>query len=206
MKRIFACTIALVLTLALASAAFAETIRPVPTTVDLNNLANRVVRTDVTYKGDGKMTLTLFELERFDAEAIRNVKAGDVIVTEGEEVAVESIDEDGPDIIFNMGKENEMLFCDNGNGQYEHVMENDFVPWIRIGEMDKEILEYFPIIDIIDPLTGEALDDYTVYDGARLKELLENPDAVGFDVKNVDIAYDANGEISMMRRYYSPAQ
>ena len=109
-------------------------------------------------------------------------------------------------IIFNKGTENEMLFCDAGNDEFEHVMESDYVPWIRLGTMDVEILEYYPILDAIDPITGDPLEEYAIYRGDKLKELLQNPDAVGFNCKNVDVVYDRNNQPVLMRREFSSAQ
>ena len=50
-----------------------------------------------------------------------------------------------------------MLFCDAGNDEFEHVMESNYVPWIKLGTMDVEILEYYPILDAIAPITGNLL-------------------------------------------------
>lgn len=206
MKKLISVILALGIVLALMCTVSAESIQPKAPTIDINNLEGRMVKTDIDYKEGDMMTLTLYENESFDAEAIRNAKVGDVIVTDGEEVTIESIDADGPDIIFNKGTENEMLFADAGKDAFEHVMENDFVPWIKLGSMDVEILEYYPILDIIDPLTGEMLEEYTVYRGDKLKELLQNPDAVGFNTKNVDVVYDGHNQPVLVRREYSPAQ
>ena len=206
MKKLICVMITLVLLLATVCAASAETIQAKPVTIDINHLEGRMVKTDIDYKEGNMMTLTLYENERFDAEVIRAVKVGDVIVTDGEEVTIESVEADGPDIIFNKGAENEMLFCDAGTDECEHVMESDYVPWIKLGSMDIEILEYYPILDAIDPITGDLLEEFTVYRGDKLKELLQNPDAVGFNCKNVDVVYDHNNQPVLMRREFSSAQ
>ena len=206
MKKLICVMMILAAMAALICTASAETIQAKPVTIDIDHLEGRMVKTDIEYKEGNTMTLTLYENERFDAAAIRAVKAGDVIVTDGEEVTIETIDADGPDIIFNKGTENEMLFCDAGNDEFERVMENDYVPWIKIGSMDAEILEYYPILDAIDPITGDLLEEYAIYRGDTLKELLQNPDAVGFNCKNVDIVYDRNNQPVLVRRQYSPAQ
>ena len=206
MKKLLCMMAALALTLAVICTASAETIQPKPVTIDINHLENRMVKTDIDYKEGDIMTLTLYENERFDAEAIKAVKVGDVIVTDGDEITIESIDPDGPDIIFNKGTGNEMLFCDAGNDEFEHVMESDYVPWIKLGSMDVEILEYYPILDMIDPITGDILDEYAIYRGDKLKELLKNPDAIGFNCKNVDVVYDRLNQPVMMKREFSSAQ
>lgn len=206
MKKLICLMIALALPLALICTASAETIQAKPVTIDINRLEGRMVKTDIDYKEGNIMILTLYENERFDAGAIRAVKVGDVIVTDGDEITVDSVEAEGPDIIFNRGTENEMLFCDAGNDEFEHVMESDYVPWIKLGSMEMEILEYYPILDAIDPITGDLLEEYALYRGDRLKELLQNPDAVGFNCKNVDVVYDRNNQPVMMRREFSSAQ
>lgn len=206
MKKLICIMITFIATLALICNASAETIQAKPVTIDINHLENRMVKTDIDYKEGDMMTLTLYENERFDAEAIRAVKVGDVIVTDGEEITIESIEADGPDVIFNKGAGNEMLFCDAGNDEFEHVMESDNVPWIKLGSMDMEILRYYPILDAIDPITGDLLEEYAIYRGDKLKELLQNPDAIGFNCKNVDVVYDHNNQPVLMRREFSSAQ
>ena len=206
MKKLICTMITLALTLTAICAASAETIQAKPVTIDINHLEDRMVKTDIDYKEGTIMTLTLYENERFDAEAIKGIKVGDVIVTDGEEITIESIDPDGFDIIFNKGTGNEMLFCDAGNDEFEHVMDSDYVPWIKLGSMDMEILEYYPILDAIDPITGDLLEEYALYRGDKLKELLQNPDAIGFNCKNVDVVYDRHNQPVLMKREFSSAQ
>ena len=79
MKKLICVMITLVLLLAAVCAASAETIQAKPVTIDINRLEGRMVKTDIDYKEGDIMTLTLYESERFDAEAIRAVKVGDVI-------------------------------------------------------------------------------------------------------------------------------
>jgi len=205
MKKLIAVIAALALAVCAVATASAETVKPNPATIDINNLENLYVTTDIALKDDNTMTLTLYEPERFAPEAIAAVKVGDTIVTDGEEVAITSIDRDGPDYVFNQGTETEMLFCDGGK-YFEHSMENDNVPWIKIGSMDKEILEYYPILDWVDPKTGECYDEVVVYRGDKLKELLKDPEGASFDVKNVHVLYDGNNEIQLIWRFYSPLQ
>lgn len=206
MKKLIAATLSLVLVLALVCTASAETIQAKPTEIDPANLEGRMIRTDIEYKEGDRMLLTLYTRERFDAAAIKTVQPGDVIVTDGEEVKIETVETDGPDILFNKGTETQMLFCDAGHDEFEHVMEDDEVPWIQLTTLDLEKLEYYPIIDHVDPFTGEMLTEPAVYYGDKLMELLKNPDAASFAVKNVDVVYDRNNMPVLMVRYYSAAQ
>ena len=51
-------------------------------------------------------------------------------------------------------------------------------------------------------------DQSVIYEiaGDRLKELLQDPEAVSFSCKNVDVVYDRSNQPVLMRREYSPAQ
>ena len=205
MKKLIAVAAAVALAVCAVAAASAEAIKPNAPTIDINNLENRCVTTDLTLKDDKTMTMTLYEKERFDPEAIKAVKAGDTIFTDGKEVAITSVDQDGPDYIFNKGTDTEMMFC-LGVKYYEHYMENDQVPWIELGSMDREILDYYPILDWVNPATGETYDEVVVYRGDKLKELLKDPAGASFSVKNVQVLYDENNEPKLIWRFYSPLQ
>ena len=64
-----------------------------------------------------------FEAKERAARTARNPRTG-------EEIKIETVDTDGPDFVFNKCTENEMLFCDAGHDEFEHCMDNDYVPWI----------------------------------------------------------------------------
>ena len=96
MKKLICAVITLTVLLALICTASAETIQAKAATIDINHLEGRMVKTDIDYKEGNIVTLTLYENERFDADAIKAAKAGDRIVTDGEEVVIESIDSNNP--------------------------------------------------------------------------------------------------------------
>ena len=50
------------------------------------------------------------------------------------------------------------------------------------------------------------LTQTAIYRGDKLKELLQNPEAVGFSSKNVVVVYDRTNQPVLMMREYSPAQ
>lgn len=208
-KNIIAAVSALLLALVLAGTAMAETVSPLPPQTDINNLADRFVTTDIEYTGNGKATLTLYENERFDADAIKAVKAGDVILSEGQAISVESVEWDGPDLYFNRGTDSEALFCENSQGTFEHVyhIEDDRIAQVKLGTMDQEILPYITMLDWVDAKTGESYEDKpAVRNGDELLKLLESNDGPSFSVNNVRILYDSNNKPVLIWRYYSPAQ
>ena len=152
------------------------------------------------------MTLTLLENEQFSAEAVKAIKAGDVIVSDGEETTVETLEWDGPDLFINRGTEKEMLLTDASHGVFERVMENDRVPKLTIGTLEQEIEPYMIMLDWVDPKTGEVLDDIAVRSGDELKALLESNDGPSFAVENVRMLFDSGNQPCLIWRYYSPAQ
>ena len=208
MKKLITILASAAIILCIAGTAMAGTIVPLYPTTDIYHLEDQFVTTNIELvEGSTDMAVfTLFQSERFADSAIRSIQPGDVIVTDGEEVTVNTIDEDGPDFIFNKDTADEMLFCDAGDGIFEHVAENDLVPDIRLGSFQIELLDYFPFLDSIDPMTGEPLDTVAVRSGEDLRNLLADPDAVGFSTHNVRVLYDNNNKPRLIWRFYSPLQ
>lgn len=205
-KKITALLVAALMTVTAAGAALAETVAPNPGRIDMQHLENRYVTTNIEYKGDGMATLTLLENEQFDAETIRAMQVGDVIRSDGEEITVESLTWDGPDLRVNEGTDQEMLLCDAGDGVFERVEEDDRVPQVTIGTMEWEILPYVVMLDGVDAMTGETLEQPAVRMGDDLIALLESGDGPSFAVENVHILYDHNNQPQLVWRSYSPAQ
>lgn len=201
-----AASLLMILALAVSSAAAGNTIRPLYPTTDLYHLEDRLVTTDIELKeGSGSVAVfTLYERERFAEAAVRNAMPGDVIVTGGKEIAVVSIEADGPDFIFNKGTDTEMLFCDASGGIFEHVGENEIVPDICLGSFEVDLLDYFPILDWVDPRTGEELETVAVRTGEELRALLADPSAVRFNCRNVRVLYDNMNQPQLIWRFASP--
>jgi len=205
-KRIIAVLAACVLAVAAAGTALAETVRPNPGKIDIQDLGGRFITTDIEYKGNGMADLTLLENEQFDAEAVKAIQPGDVICSDGEEIKVESLEWDGPDLFINRGTAQEMLLCDNGHGFYERWMEDDRVPQLTVGTITCEILPYMMLLDWVDPVSGELLENLALRSGEDLLTLLERADGPSFAVENVRVLYDDNSQPVLFWRYYSPAQ
>ena len=205
-KKIIAILAAVTLTITTAGAALAETISPNPGKIDINDLEGRYITTNIEYKGNGEAVLTLIENEQFDEEAIKAVQAGDVILSDGEEIKVETVEWDGPDLFINRGTAEEALFCEAGKGAFERVMENDMVPQLTIGTLEWEITPYTVMLDWVDPESGEVLEDPALRSSEEMTALLENGNGPSFAVGNVKILYDHYNIPQLVWRYYSPAQ
>lgn len=205
-KKVIAMAAAAAMSVTMIGASLADTIQPLPIKTDIQHLEDHFVTTNIEYKGNGIMTLTLLENEQFSAETVKAIKAGDVIVSDGEETTVETLEWDGPDLFINRGTEKEMLLTDASHGVFERVMENDRVPKLTIGTLEQEIEPYMIMLDWVDPKTGEVLDDIAVRSGDELKALLESNDGPSFAVENVRMLFDNGNQPCLIWRYYSPAQ
>ena len=205
-KKVLAMAAAAAMSVTMIGASLADTIQPLPIKTDIQHLEDHFVTTNIDYKGNGIMTLTLLENEQFSAETVKAIKAGDVIVSDGEETTVETLEWDGPDLFINRGTEKEMLLTDASHGVFERVMENDRVPKLTIGTLEQEIEPYMIMLDWVDPKTGEVLDDIAVRSGDELKALLESNDGPSFAVENVRMLFDSGNQPCLIWRYYSPAQ
>ncbi len=202
MKRTIAFFAGVVLMLLVFGSAFAETILPNPATIDMEDLENRYVTTNLEYKGNGIVTLTLLENEQYDAEVIRKLQAGDVIRSGNEEITVETMEWDGPDLFIN----SEILLCDTDDGTFERVMENDMVPQLTIGTLDCEIEPCLTMLDWVDPVSGDILENVAVRSGEELIALLESGAGPSFAVENVHTLFDHYSQPMLIWRFYSPAQ
>ena len=205
-KKVIAMAAAAAMSVTMIGASLADTIQPLPIKTDIQHLEDHFVTTNIDYKGNGIMTLTLLENEQFSAETVKAIKAGDVIVSDGEETTVETLEWDGPDLFINQKKKKEMLLTDASHGVFERVMENDRVPKLTIGTLEQEIEPYMIMLDWVDPKTGEVLDDIAVRSGDELKALLESNDGPSFAVENVRMLFDSGNQPCLIWRYYSPAQ
>ena len=206
MKKLIAVAAALMLALGLCCTAFAEgtTIRAMPATINMENLTDRFVTTDIAYKGDGRAELTLYEIERFEGTDLKAARPGDMIESEGETIAIESVEWDGPDLYFNRGTDQEMLFCSYEDVIFERVIreENDRNTMVKIGTMETEIMPYMTMLDWIDAGTGEVLEDMpALRDGEELVKLLEQNADPGFASLNVRILYDNMNKPNLIWRY-----
>ena len=193
-KKVIAMAAAAAMSVTMIGASLADTIQPLPIKTDIQHLEDHFVTPNIDYKGNGIMTLTLLENEQFSAETVKAIKVGDVIVSDGEETTVETLEWDGPDLFINRGTEKEMLLTDASHGVFERVMENDRVPKLTIGTLEQEIEPYMIMLDWVDPKTGEVLDDIAVRSGDELKALLESNDGPSFAVENVRMLFDSAGD------------
>ena len=73
---------------------------------------------------------------------------------------------------------------------------------------DSGVKEGILFLDEIDPLTGEILIYPTVHNRTEFLSMLETEksNGSGFDIRNVRIVFDENGEVALITRFYVPWQ
>ena len=120
-RKLFALLAAALMTFAAAGSAMAATIEANPGKININDLEDRYITTDIDYRGDGVVILTLKENEQFDGEAVKAIQAGDVIRSDGQEIKVDTVTWDGPDLVINVGTAEEARLCDAGDGLFGGV-------------------------------------------------------------------------------------
>ena len=206
MKKLWTSLAALALGVTLMGGALAETIQPNPMTLQMDQLQNRFVLTDIQDAGEGKAELTVYETELFTAEAIQGLKAGDTIVTSGISYTVATVatDEYG-DIMVNQDTAEELRFTPDHHGNYAEIGDDDVHPQLIVGKVTLEISDFITVLDYIDPATGEPLELPVVYSGEQFNGMLKT-DEVGFNAMNTYVLYGDNGEPRIIARYYTPWQ
>ena len=61
-------------------------------------------------------------------------------------------------------------------------------------------------LDGINPETGEALLHPAVHNRENLLTLMNAADDPGFAIRNVEVVFDEQGELALIRRFYVPWQ
>ena len=143
---------------------------------------------------DNTLAVELLIPERFDPEEILNLKPGDGIYTQGQEVDIHSISEiDGYIESIDM---------------YYWIAEDDDHTWNVFTDLHVPVSEHLLFLDEIDPLTGEILIYPTVHNRTEFLSMLETEKSTGsgFDIRNVRIVFDENGEVALITRFYVPWQ
>ena len=202
-KRIGIAVLVIVLMLAGSVLAEGKVVRPKAPLTDITRLDNHYVLTDIHYEGNRKATLTLYEEERFSAEEMDALKAGDIILTEGKEVLVNSVMPDDEGYIFvNVGTDDERFFYKNGHGEYLQSGENDVTPLITLGTMQMTIEDNQIVLDT----TNVDLGHPVLLTGADMIREMESGSGIGFESKNVYVLYGGDNYPWIVMRFYTPWQ
>ena len=180
-------------------------ISPLPTTIDMNHLENCTVAVSleqggayVDDTGAMQMDVTVYTYDLYDMVDMASLKVGDVIEIRGQEVAVDSLEQDARGIIINGGiEEGGYDFrADDGTVWYECGF-NDAKSYYELGKATIRVSADMTFYDNSDLDKGEV----TYFAGDFLT------DAAGivyhFVPNNTSIVIE-NGMIIEMHRSYMP--
>ena len=215
MKKHAAWALALLAALVLGSAA-ADTITPMPPTLDTDSLACQAVMAVLTDADPAARTVTLalYEPEVFAAEDILALQPGDVLLSGGREIAVTSVDiTSWGEVSLNEGTdawyETLPWLEQDDSGNYRTVCYGSLPGWTPFGQMTFTLPDTLLLLDSIDPATGDALELPTVHPAQKWLAMIaaeaEN-EGVGFSIENMYLVFDENGVPAVAYRYYVPWQ
>ena len=183
-----------------------EVITLLPSTIDLTALDNCTLavsfeKGDAYVDDNGAMQLkvTVYEYELFDMVDIANLKEGDTIMIQNQEVLVETMEILDSGLLFiNGGMENGGYDLWHGDsGVYFEHGYNDTKSYQPIGEATIKVSGEFEFVDASDLNKGEVI----FYPGDFLtdnEEIIYN-----FTPNNTNIVVE-NGVVTHMTRIYMP--
>lgn len=177
-------------------------IEPAAETIDINNLDNATFAASFAKEdldeSDGafKITFTVYDYERFQADDINALKAGDVIVVDGNETTVTDVSVAGTCVSVNGGIEQDGYdFYLGEDGFYFEGSMDDAKMYQEIGTVTFPVAQEFLLTDNSD------LDNQgkTYYPG----DLLTDFDAVGgsFVANNTTVTTQDGKVVSIVRNY-----
>ena len=180
-------------------------ISPLPTTVDINNLENCTVAVSLE-QGDAyvddtgamQMDVTVYTYDLYDMVDMATLKVGDVIEIRGQEVTVDSLEQDARGIIINGGlEENGYDFQTNDETVWYECGFNDAKSYYELGKATIRVSADMTFCDNSDLDKGEV----TYYPGDFLTD---NAGIMYHFVPNNTSIVIEDGMIIEMHRSYMP--
>ena len=149
-----------------------------------------------TVKATVKRPITL------DSEYADSLQVGDTLIIGDEEIAVESLEKDEYGIIINDSIS--LWFTEDNEVTARYENDHEFTE--VIAELTLQIPENLVFMDEIDPATGEILEEPAEHTAAEFTEMLAAGGVPDFASENVYVTFDDNGEMTLVRRVYTPWQ
>ena len=213
MKKLAAVLAAmLAFSMLVCSFAFAATsLMPLPTGIDPAHLEKTAcyARIHGYNQAENTLTVELIAMEYFDRQALADLQVGDSIHTGGEEVRIEEITPtDWCDtLVFNDGN---LFFFGDRDGYYRMSTEDEYF-WNSVAVIECPVTEDLLLLDDIDDNSGEEFALPRVLTAGELTEKMlaeQASDAyhIGFAAENVYVAFDGEGRLAIIHRYYVPWQ
>ena len=179
---------------------------PLPTTIDMNALDNCTLAVSfeegdayVDDTGAMQLDVTVYTYDLYDMVDISNLKEGDIIVVQGNEVVVETLETLQSGLVFiNGGMENGGYDLWHGDsGVYFEHGYNDVKSYYALGEATIRVSADFEFVDSSDLDKGEV----TYYPGDFLTS--DVGILYSFTPNNTSIVVE-DGQIIQMTRIFTP--
>lgn len=181
--------------------------------VNPDNLASVAVDARITdyNQTDNALTIELLVPELFDFNDIENLNIGDAIYTQGREIEIREIEEDGGYVVLNPGQDGDgddtVWLCQYLDQNYT-VMNQDDAAWIVLATVTVPVPDRLLFLDEIEEVTLMPLYVPAVHGRSDFLSAMEaeKENGPGFAANNAMVVFDENGDLALIRRYYVPWQ
>ena len=188
-------------------------IQPEPIALRMDQLAGKtvMVRVGAYHQEDHTLELTILEKLRFAAEAVEGLQPGDALDLDGELLVVREIEPTMHGLLLGDDGglyEGSVWLEKDENGDYEAGRYSHPI-WRTVGSAPFAVANDAQFLDGIDPEYGDMLESPTTHsmeEFLRIKEEEEARGYPGFGCDNVWAAFNAEGEIASLERFYVPWQ
>ncbi|MDY4854903.1 MAG: hypothetical protein SO155_02575 [Candidatus Ventricola sp.] len=188
-------------------------IQPEPIALSMDALAGKtvMVRVGAYHQEDHTLELTILEKLRFAAEAVEGLQPGDALDLDGELLVVREIEPMTYLLLLDDGSgvdEASVWLKKGEDGDYEAERYSHPI-WRTVGSAPFAVANDAQFLDGIDPEDGDMLESptrHSMEEFLRIKEEEEERGYPGFGCDNVWAAFNAEGEIASLERFYVPWQ
>ena len=188
-------------------------IQPEPIALSMDALAGKtvMVRVGAYHQEDHTLELTVLEKLRFAAEAVEGLQPGDALNLDGELLVVRDVEPMTYLLLLDDGSgvdEASVWLKKGEDGDYEAGQYSDFI-WRTVGSAPFAVAQDAQFLDGIDPEDGDMLEiptRHSMEEFLCIHEEEEERGYPGFGCDNVWAAFNAEGEIASLERFYVPWQ
>lgn len=179
-------------------------VEPIQSGYDVNDLSNSefaasfTVDDVKTQENQTSIHLTAYDCELFNASEIENLKVGDILIIDRNEMKVESVEQQSDSWIqINGGLDQDGCDLCKGEDDLYYEMQLESKSYQPLTEIDLPLAKNFVFMDSSDPdKQGQE------YNTKEFLDLLKD-DAYGFYPNNSTVTVE-NGEVSKITRNFIP--
>jgi hypothetical protein len=180
-------------------------ISPLPSSLDIDSLEDCTIAasfepSDVSKNSDGTIVINMMvcDYERYDMVDISKLAVGDTIVSNGDNIAVKSMEQSGSDIVINGGEEaGGFTLHTDDDGVYYIYTEEGGAYYYGLGTVTLPLSQDFVFIDKSEPQTAEKqmnADDFLTAMQSYTKSFYSNTTTVRIE----------GGSIAEVQKLYRP--